>query len=730
MVLKRLPYAFVLTSLLISCSKKDSDRNEDPVPPPTDPRVCSGLADAADANCEGQRLEKLTIKANGFTLKVGGAPLLLTLEGTDQSGQTFIIDNSQATWSSSSDQVAVSADGHVTALGSATDVVIKAVVKELTAEVKITVEVTDPVVPRKNCGDTLDGATKEFPRFKEALVNFQASCQPYQAVALCDDGQFVFKPEDSVTECRVATVKEFAVSPQALTLKGGESAAVTAEATDETGFKGSLNASDLSFTVEAAASDADKVTVKDGTVALATDLVEDAKVKVQYGDFVQTISLAKVKIEPTRLSFEKDSYLLKNGDTLDVKVLAFAGDKAVAVDPAKLVVESSDPAKVQIENGVAKVLTPGSSVTLTAKYDAITTQTQLTIEDELKFVSVGSKKDALTAEKPWVIAVTQLKLEGPAKGVPRLNATTESCSFRLYLSRGQWLADVELQTAAQALPASCDAEIAVESAAGQKAVQAVKVPVRYLGLSFKEFLLKDASKTDNVIATLGYKLSSNVKVSDVSVAAHRLADLTPASCKLSAVQKDGSIEVLADITAEPTLSVCSGFLTVTLDVEGRKQVIREQVTVSPFRPFSEICAEQGNAAVQKTIKAMADALTVRKDCVLLDKVLREQNSNALYRNGIFTLSMPSHELTNLEPLARLSGLRELVLTDNPELSDLRPLAALKNLQHLDIEFTAVQDFSPLYKLNAMQLFFADATSIECKKSEVTNQPLKKLCTQE
>jgi Leucine-rich repeat (LRR) protein len=116
--------------------------------------------------------------------------------------------------------------------------------------------------------------------------------------------------------------------------------------------------------------------------------------------------------------------------------------------------------------------------------------------------------------------------------------------------------------------------------------------------------------------------------------------------------------------------------------------------------------------------------------VLLDKVLREQNSNALYRNGIFTLSMPSHELTNLEPLARLSGLRELVLTDNPELSDLRPLAALKNLQHLDVEFTAVQDFSPLYKLNAMQLFFTDATSIECKKSEVTNQPLKKLCTQE
>jgi hypothetical protein len=731
MVVKRLPYAFVLASLLFSCSKKDSDKKDDAVTPPTEPRICTGLADGAEAICEEQRLEKLTIKADSLTLKVGGAPLLLTLEGTDQSGQRFIIDNNQATWTSSSDQITISADGHVTALGSATDVIITAVVKDLSAELKITVEVMDPAVPSKNCEDTLHGATKEFPRYKKALVNFQSACEPYQALALCDNGQFVFKAEDSVTECRVAVVKEFTVSPQALSLKGGESQAITAEAVDETGFKGTLQATDLSLTVEAAADDQDKITVSDGIVALSADLAQDAEVKVQYRDFTQTITLAKVKIEPTRIAFEKETYLLKTGDTLDLRILAFAGDKPVALDTAKLLIESSDPAKVQIENAVARVLTPGASVTLTAKYDGISAQTQLNIEEELKLVTLGSKKDALIAEKPWVVAALQLKVEGPAsQEAPRVTSADEVCSFAVYLSRGQWVVDVKLQDAAQVIPASCQAEVSVESAAGQKAEQAVNVPVRYVALNFKEFLLKDATQVDNVIASLSHKLSSNIKIIDVSVAAHTAADLTPSSCKLSAVQKEGTIEVLADITADPNLAVCAGFLTVVLDIDGKKQSVREQVTVSAFRPFRELCEDKSNQALQKTIKAMSDALSLRKDCQLLDGLLRKKNSESLYRNAIFTLSMASHDLTDLEPLARFTGLRELILTDNPELSDLRPLAALKSLQRIDLEFTKVTDFSPLYKLDAMKLFFSDAEKIDCKKSEVTNKPLKNLCTQE
>lgn len=730
MVVKRLPYAFVLASLLISCSKKDSDKKDGTVTPPVEPLVCSDLGDTSDAQCEELRLEKLTIKAESQTFIVGGAPLLLTLEGTDQSGRTFVIDNNLAIWTSSNDQVTVSADGHVTALGSATDVIIKAVVKDVTAELIISAEVNNPGAARKNCEDTLDGATKEFPRFKQALVNFQSVCEPYQAVAICDNGQFIFKPEDSIAECRVAQVKEFTVNPQALALKAGESQAVTAEAVDETGFKGVLQANDLTMTVEAAAADQGKITVNDGTIAVSADLVEDAQVKVQYGDFTKTITLAKVKLEPTRITFERESYLLKNGDTLDLKVLGFAGDKVAPVDTAKLVFESSDAEKVQIENGVAKVLNAGGSVTLTVKYDALSAQTQLNIEEELKLTVAGSKQDVLIAEKPWVVAVAQLKLEGPAQETPRLSSVDQACSFSLYLSRGQWVVDVKLLAASQAIPASCQAEVAVQSPAGQKAMQALTVPVRYVAIDFKEFLLKDAFKPDNVIASLTHHLSSNVKITNVSVTDHRITDLTPASCKLSAVQKDGMIEVLADITADPNLGTCAGFLTLVLDADGKKQNLREQVTVSAFHPFRELCEDKNNQAVQKTVKAISDALSIRKDCQLMDGLLRKKNSDSLYRNAIFTLSMASHDLTNLEPLARLTGLRELILTDNRELSDLRPLSALKSLQRIDLEFTNVTDFSPLYKLDAMELFFSDAEKIDCRKSEVTNKPLQNLCTQE
>jgi hypothetical protein len=730
MIVKGLPYAFMLASLLFACSEKDSDKKDETVTPSVQPQVCTGLEAGSTANCEEPRLEKLTIKSEALALKVGGAPLLLTLEGTDQSGRTFVIDNNLATWTSSSELVIISADGHVTAQGDASDVIIKAVVNGVSAELKITVEAPNPAAPRKDCEDTQDGATKEFPRFKAALVNFQSSCESYQAVALCDDGQFIFKAEDSITACRVAEVKEFSVSPQALALKAGESQSLTVEAVDETGYKGTLIPSDFTVSVETGAADQGKVIVNEGTVLVSSDLAEDAQIKVQYRDFTETIPLAKVMVAPTRVAFEKDAYLLKNGDTLDLNVLGFAGDNAVALDPARLVLESSDPEKVQIENGVATVLSSGGSVTLTAQYDAISAQTQLTIEDELKLTTVGSKKDAIIAEKPWVVAAAQLKVEGPAQEAPRVSTSNEACSFSLYLSRGQWMVDVKLQEAAPVIPGSCQAEIVVASPAGQKAVHALNVPVRYLAVNFKEFLIQDATRTDNVIASLNLKMSSNIKITDMSVAPHSIKDLTPASCKLSATQKEGSIDVIADISAEPTLPLCAGFLTLSLDIDGTKQVLREQVTVSSYLPFRDLCDDQSNEAIQRTIKAMSDALGVRKDCQLMDQLLRQKNSDALYRNAIFTLSLPSHNLTQLDPLARLTGLRELVLTDNPELSDLRPLAALRNLRHIDVEFTSVTDFSPLYKLEAMEHFFSDAQSIDCRKSEVSNKPLRNLCTQE
>ncbi|WP_141732015.1 leucine-rich repeat domain-containing protein [Oligoflexus tunisiensis] len=773
MVLKRLPHAFVLVSLLINCSKKDSDKDKDTNPTTSEGQVCQGLAEGASASltwyrkeraawnetcaslalqvngtctngqllvqeeafpaCEETLLQKLTIKAETMTVNVNGAPLLLTLEGVDQNGQAFVIDNNEATWTSSSDQVTVSADGHVTALGSATDVMIKAVVKDVAAEIKITATAATPDAGRSCEGDTPHGATKEFPRFKAALVNFQSVCESYQATAHCADGQFIFKPEDSITECRVAAVKAFTVNPQALAIKAGESRPVTAEAVDETEYKGALTFQDVTWTIEAGSDDQGKITVADGAIALSADLVEDAVVKAQFRDFTQTITLARTVVEPTRIAFENESHVLKNGDTLTLQVLGFAGDKPVDVDPAKLVLESSDPQKVAIENNAAKVLNAGGSVTITAKYagETLSAQTRLDIEDELKFVTIASKDDVLIAEKPWVVAAVQLKLEGPALEAPRVESQHSTCVFRPYLSREQWLVDVELKPASdQEIPAACQAEVSVASAAGQKAVHALNVPVRFVALDYREHRLQDASRPDNVIASLKYRLSSNVKLSGVAVAAHQVAELTPAACKLSARESAGLIEVLADISAAPETKFCAGFLTFVVDTNGQKQTIREQVTIAPYRPFREICEDRNNTAAQKTIDAMSVALSIRNDCAMLDSLLREKNSASIFRNRGFTLSMASENLTDLEPVARLTGLRELILTDNPELTDLSPLAWLKTLERLDVDFTRVTDFSPLYKLDAMKHFYADAESIDCKKSEVTNKPLANLCTQE
>jgi|GEM_PF-6353706 len=774
MSLKRLYFAFVLTSLIFSCSKKDSDKNTDIVAQPMETNVCSGVVQGQETTltyykkeraawneacaslalqvtsscengtlqikgegfpaCEETALTKLTIKAESTTLKVDGAPLLLTLEGVDQGGQGFVIDNSQASWTSSNEMLIVSTDGHVTAKAIASDVTIQASVKGINALLIVSAEAATPPDLLKNCAETKHGETKNFPRFKQPVVNFLSTCEPYEVVARCEDGAFIFKPEDLLTECRIAKLTEFTVDPLALTLKSGESRPVQAEAVDETGFKSALNFNDVLWTVEGSEADQGKVIVADGKIMLSGDLVSDAIVKAQYQGLTQSITLAKVKSDVTRITFEKDQYLLKNGDSLDAKVLGFAADKPVEMDPSALVITSSDPQKVIIENNSAKVLTSGGSVVLTAKYagDAITAQTKLTIEDDLLVKSMTSKKDVLVAEKPWIIAVAQLTLEGPALPVPPgLVSKNESCSFAVYLTQGKWTVDVKLPALAQQIiPAICEAEISVSSAAGQKVVQALSVPVRYAALDFKEFMLSDATKPDNVIAALSYRLSSNVKITDVSIARYQLAGLTPASCKLSTREKEGMIEILANVIDAPEMPFCAGFLTYILDGAGKKQSLREQVTVSPFRPFRTLCEDQSNASVQQTIKAISEAFSIRNDCRLVETLLRKKNSDSMFRKSDFALSLASYKISNLEPLARLTGLRELILIDNAELADLRPLTYLKNLMRLDLEYTNVSDFSPLYQLDAMKLFYSDVEAIDCKKSEVTNKPLQNLCTQE
>ncbi|MDQ3233996.1 MAG: hypothetical protein M3Q07_19475, partial [Pseudobdellovibrionaceae bacterium] len=278
-------------------------------------------------------------------------------------------------------------------------------------------------------------------------------------------------------------------------------------------------------------------------------------------------------------------------------------------------------------------------------------------------------------------------------------------------------------------PASCDAEVTVDSAAGQKVVHPITVPVRFEKIDFKEFALKDPTKPDNVIATLTYKLSSNIKLSNFRIEAHEGSNLQPENCKLTVANKDNSIDVLADVTAEPNLSLCVSFLFYEIEVNGKKRTWAEQVAVSPYRPFVEVC-EDRNAEIQRTLLALVPELNAGSDCKIMDKELRSKNILALFNDDVFDLNFSEKDVANLEPLARMFGLKNLDLSLNERLSDLRPLQSLKNLQSLDVMFTNVTDFSPIYGLSGMKEFSTDKTTVECNKSEVANAPLKNLCTQE
>ena len=76
------------------------------------------------------------------------------------------------------------------------------------------------------------------------------------------------------------------------------------------------------------------------------------------------------------------------------------------------------------------------------------------------------------------------------------------------------------------------------------------------------------------------------------------------------------------------------------------------------------------------------------------------------------LSLVGSPVTDLSPLARLTGLTSLSIC-NSGVSDLSPLAGLTNLQNLELIYTLVTDFSPLAGLTGLTtLVLEDARAIE------------------
>jgi len=81
--------------------------------------------------------------------------------------------------------------------------------------------------------------------------------------------------------------------------------------------------------------------------------------------------------------------------------------------------------------------------------------------------------------------------------------------------------------------------------------------------------------------------------------------------------------------------------------------------------------------------------------------------------GMKNINLIKKNITDLQPLVRFTGLRELLLSANP-IADISPLAALASLQTLYISKTNVQDLSPLAPLK------------ELKKLSVSDTPVASL----
>ncbi|MGN7721215.1 leucine-rich repeat domain-containing protein [Chitinophaga sp. 22620] len=78
--------------------------------------------------------------------------------------------------------------------------------------------------------------------------------------------------------------------------------------------------------------------------------------------------------------------------------------------------------------------------------------------------------------------------------------------------------------------------------------------------------------------------------------------------------------------------------------------------------------------------------------------------------GIKNINLIRKNITNLQPLGRFTGLRELLLSGNP-VEDISPLASLQSLNKLYIAKTNVRDLSPLAQLKELKQLSVSDTPV-------------------
>lgn len=80
-------------------------------------------------------------------------------------------------------------------------------------------------------------------------------------------------------------------------------------------------------------------------------------------------------------------------------------------------------------------------------------------------------------------------------------------------------------------------------------------------------------------------------------------------------------------------------------------------------------------------------------------------------HSLTVLDLGANTLEDLRPLAGLSNLKTLILSDNKTLSDIGPIAGLPKLRNLQLRNTQVSDLSPLTQMDELELLWLRRTPV-------------------
>jgi hypothetical protein len=670
-------------------------------------------AENASQTCEETDLKSMRIVANTQDLELG-QNLGLTLEGVDQRGGKFTFANTLAKWTTNNDFAIVSTSGVVSGKLALNDVVVTAKVGKITAQYKLN-------IVGKRCGETPDNGKRKISLFESPKVAFGESCKAVELDATCKNGAFVFAKEMSES-CEVAKLSRLEATPTALFLNPGQSAKVELFLVDDIGTKIPVSARDAQWNVPSSG----EVTVADGRVTLRRTIEKASEITIEANGLTSSIWVSARADAPTLLDFEEKAIVLKVGDEKLLKVRA-----TETVDPIHINWESSDPAIVSISNGTVKALKPDGEAIIIARLNGKMIQTKVRVEAELKLTHTAvtyattqqGKVHPVTQDKVSLLPAYIIEMNVTSTdGKPLLETVTEGCKFNLRFNRQKWELDVQLEESNEVLPANCEANVTVETQAGQKLTQNFKIPVDYNKVSLVESLPIQVAEGIE-IGRIQYKMSASYSVDSATV---KTLVEGESKCEWALLPEASSYRV---VLTNKSVNGCAGQIVLKMSDanDGLVLTVNELIVGSKTRSFEDYCKNPGSSKSKTTVDAIRKEFGPSLGCDKLASLMRSRSLGSLASNRAFPLALDNRDLSDLSPLARFVGLRELSLAANPLLSDIGPLSALKQLRSLNLKFTAVKDLAPIKNHQLMNdLRLPAQLKVECS-NEIINPEIKKLC---